>query len=730
METTVSKNVINPVLSFKDFNNLLKDKFETIQKNYLLFRSSINGDELWNLYLKSFKEGDDPVFRDPNSSYHNCNNDKNFIRRYGNIVGIDKNYNIVTMFDLNIPKESIYYSPVNAVKNKIMKSKITDVFFESYSELHSLPYEKTSKNLPKYQLGIVKTFKQYTIDEVNKFGVVTTDKVYEFNHLHIFLDRKFVKFDNKSIESIKNDYRSSKEVFKRGLDDISLDTLELVRDLINQGSLLNGESYLTKLNDFIKIKKIYDKINRNKQDNFAWVMSYELPYAKFRNELIGTLCVELGEGKELNKACLDWNKRADPVNYMKAKSPITKKQIEEAKKFVSENGYEESFNRRFATIDDINVNEILHSNVGSNKIKTASVFDNIKPSKSTRHKRSELNNVEEVSIDKFMTDILPTANSIELFMENRFNSNLVGLITSDDKLSKNIFKWSNPFSWTYNGNLTGKSVIKDAVKEKGGLVDCALRFSIMWGENDKSDNSDLDAWCKEPNNTRIGYDTKYRKDRGNYRTSNSGQLDVDITTPNSYNNKNIVENISYLNQEEMSDGTYLFWINMFSNRGSKGFKAEIEFGGQIYTYEYNTSFNGNIEIAKVVLKNGKFTINHILEPSDEKSQKLWNLETNKFHKVNLVCQSPNFWGENNIGNRHYFFMIEGCKSDQPLRSFHNEYLNSDLIKHRKVMEVLGNQTMVESTNKQLSGVGFNSSIVDEVIVKVNGSFKRTLKIKF
>lgn len=86
-------------------------------------------------------------------------------------------------------------------------------------------------------------------------------------------------------------------------------------------------------------------------------------FAKFRNELIGTLCVELTEGVELNKACETWNKRVDPVNYMKA--PITQKQINEAQKFVEENGYSESFDRRFATLDDININEILHSNVGN-----------------------------------------------------------------------------------------------------------------------------------------------------------------------------------------------------------------------------------------------------------------------------------------------------------------------------------------------------------------------------
>lgn len=62
---------------------------------------------------------------------------------------------------------------------------------------------------------------------------------------------------------------------------------------------------------------------------------------------------ELAEGKELNAACQDWNVRIDPKNYMKATAPITRQMIDNAKAFLAENGYEESFNRRCATMDDI-----------------------------------------------------------------------------------------------------------------------------------------------------------------------------------------------------------------------------------------------------------------------------------------------------------------------------------------------------------------------------------------
>ena len=134
-------------------------------------------------------------------------------------------------------------------------------------------------------------------------------------------------------------------------------------------------------------------------------------------------------------------------------------------------------------------------------------------------------------------------------------------------------------------------------------------------------------------------------------------------------------------------------------------------------------------MALVTLKNGELSIEHKL-PETNSSKELWGLDTNNFHKVNLVCKSPNHWGENKVGNLHYMFMLEDCHSDIPIRSFHNENLISSLLEHRKVMEVLGATNMLEPTDKQLSGLGFNSTVSDSLIVKVQGSHKRMLKIKF
>lgn len=706
----------------KNFQKKLQKQFIKMQGTGKLFRVALSGQEIWDLYLNSFEE--DPIFRDPASTQHKCNNCNNFIRRYGNIVAIDSDYSVMTIFDVKGDEE---YSPVAKALSKAIKaSKITEVFFETFTELNSLPYESCSKTNDLFQLGMDKNIKRYTKEEAEKYGVVKEDEIRTFDHMHLHLSKVFVDMTGKSVEAIMGEYRDAKNVFQRAMETISLDTLQLVKDLINQGSLLDGQTHLYKIEQIIPLKKQYDELPANQRDNWCWVTSYKLQFAKFRNELIGVLCAELSEGEEINKACQSWNKRVDPANYMKVTAPITKKQIEEARQFVEENDYVQSFDRRFATIDDIKVSEILHSNVGDGKIKSVSIFDGVKSS-STRHKRNEFEGVEVIGIDKFMKDILPSCTSVEAFLANSHEGNMVSLTTANVKESKRIFKWDNNYSWTFSGNLAGKSQIKEEVISKGGNVSGVLRFSMIWNDSLKADDSsDLDAWCTQPNSEKIGYSENFRKDSGNRKSSCGGQLDLDNTNPAG---KLAVENIYFDKVSNMKNGHYKFWVNQFSARNSKGFKAEIEFNGEIFSYVYDKPVSGNVQVATVTLKDGEFTIVHSL-PETSVSKDIYGLETNQFHKVNLVCLSPNHWDSNKVGNKHYFFMLENCKSPVSLRSFHNENLIPELAAHRKVLEVLGNTSTIESTSKQLSGLGFNATVRDEVILRLQGTHKRVLRIKF
>lgn len=702
-------------------NKQIQAQFDKMCASNKLFRVKISGDEIWELYLNSFSSEFDPIFRDPSSSTHNCNHCRNFIRRYGNIVAIIDN-KIVSMFDVEADEE--YSASMQAMNSKIVSSQVEEVFFETFNELNSLPYESCKKDNNVFRLGIEKNSKIYTKEEVEKYGKVVEGKVYSFNHFHLNVPSIFVDKSGKSVESIMGSFRDAKNVFQRAMETISLDTLELVRDLINQGSLLDGPTHIHKVEAMIKFKRQYDDLKSSEKDNWCWVTSYNNNYAKFKNELVGVLCTELAEGKELNEACIAWNKRVDPANYMKTTAPITKKQIEEAKRFVEENGYVESFDRRSATLDDIKAAEILHLSSNDGKIKSVSIFDNIKPT-STRHKRSEFKEVEEVSIEKFMKDILPSCTSVEAFLSNSNEGDLVTLTTAKNKDSKPIFKWGNNFSWTYKGNLAGKSQIKEAVKSRGGKIDAQVRVSIHFPDT----TDDYDLHCIEPTSNHI-----YYSNRRNMHSS-SGMLDLDAQgIDGKFPPEKRVENLTYSDISKIPNGVYNLYVNNYSSRGiHTAFDIEIEILGEVTTLRSHKTHDNKISIGTLTVKNKQVEFTPIscdVIDSVSISKETWGLNTNEFHKVNLVCLSPNHWGENNVGNKHYFFMLEGCKCPEKIRSFHNENLLPEVAAHRKVLEVLGNTSQIECGPNQLSGLGFNATVKNELIVKLSGTHKRVIKIKF
>ena len=76
------------------------------------------------------------------------------------------------------------------------------------------------------------------------------------------------------------------------------------------------------------------------------------------------------------------------------------------------------------------------------------------------------------------------------------------------------------------------------------------------------------------------------------------------------------------------------------------------------------------------------------------------------------------------------FMLEGCKADTPVRGFYNEFLRSDLDQHRKVLEIVGSKVRTESTNSQLSGVGFSDTQRNRLTCRISGNFTRVINIVF
>jgi hypothetical protein len=354
----------------------------------------------------------------------------------------------------------------------------------------------------------------------------------------------------------------------------------------------------------------------------------------------------------------------------------------------------------------------------------ADIFGQLEKEVSNK-KPNKFENIEEVTPDVFISEVLPKITKLELYLDNSHKNKLVSLIAPKNADAPSMFKWGNGFTWAYTGNVTDS--LKERVKSAGGNVDGVLRFSIQWNE-DGTDNCDLDAHCREPNRDEIYFGT-YRKDRGNSKSLTGGQLDVDVINPGG---KIAVENI-YWGTDPKKTGDYKFFVHQYSGSVKHGFRAQIEAAGEIFEFDYPQSMrcDEKVEVAVVNWDGKKFTVKPSLK-SNKVSQKLWGLNTLDFVPVQLVCYSPNYWetARVNVGHKHLFFMLKGCVNDENPSGIFNEFLVDDLTEVRKVMEAIANKMRVDSDENQLSGVGFAFDVRAEVIVRVTGANERLLKIKF
>ena len=309
-------------------------------------------------------------------------------------------------------------------------------------------------------------------------------------------------------------------------------------------------------------------------------------------------------------------------------------------------------------------------------------------------------------------------------MESRLEHNLVSMIAPQDRSAPSMLRWDNNFSWCYNGDISD-STLKKNVKNAGGNVEGVLRFSIQWNE-DRENNNDFDAHCVEPS----GFQIYYGKPRN---TTTKGELDVDIRHPG---DKVAVENITWPELSRMQEGKYVFKVHNFAHRGGRtGFTAEIEYNGEIYSYTYAQELRQDEVVIVAELNFSKATGITFLKSLDssQNSKVIWGLNTNRFAKVSMCMASPNYWDgqeDGEAGNKHYFFMLQGCQNENSPRGFFNEFLNPKLRQHRKVFEALGSKMRVEPSEDQLSGLGFSTSQRNYVIAQVEGKFKRNIKITF
>lgn len=669
-------------MSFVKFRDQVNTEFNKLAKNKHLFVVDLTKDDMWEAYLSAFPEGTDPLYNE--RTEHDCSACRQFIKVLGNVVSV-KNGRLSTVWNASGLEHP--YDIVADKLDKLVKSRAVTGIFSNVER----------------QAG-----------HKSNVGQNADGSTVRFNHFYASIPAKFV-VPGESQSTKNGTDQSSYDVLKRGVEEITDDAIETVLELIQQNSLYRGQEHLSKVRDLKTAKEEYSKLKTDQQKTaYLWKEVAEKGAAvRYRNSVIGTLMTDLSEGVDLETAVRSFEQKVAPQNYRRPTALITQSMIKQAREKVESLGLEDALHRRFAVEEDLTINNVMFADRSSNI--RDSVFDDLAPT--SQAKKPSLDKVKEMTIDEFVENVLPKVDSLEVFLENSHVNNLVSLVAPKHNDSPNIFNWNNNFSWSYNGEVTDS--IKERVKSAGGNVTGEVRASLSWFNYD-----DLDIHVRGPGG-HIYF--------GNRLGKCGGKLDVDMNA-GGRDSRSAVENIFWQRARSMKDGTYRVEVNNFSKRESKdvGFEVEFEYCGQTETFSYERTVADSkyVPVLEFSVKNGNVDVIKRHIDSGQQSKEVWGLSTGQFHRVKTMMLSPNYWDDQAVGNKHWFFMLEDCENPDEARGFYNEFLRNELVEHRKVFEVLSSKMKTAKSKNQLSGLGFSSTKENSLLVKASGSFNRVVKIKF
>jgi hypothetical protein len=644
-------------MDFVPFAQAVNRRLEQMGKGELLYVNPMV--DLFDVYLNAFPPGSNPMFRQRTA--HDCSCCKNFIRNFGRVVSVTTG-DIRTVWDVG---HEIGVDPVYAEVARKMDLHIKQIPIEGVFRTKERGYGAKQSLEP------------------------ATNHVW--NHLWGMVEPKF-RCDKPDEErgKLKTDHQTS----LRALTEIKVNAVTDVLELIKENALYRGNEHERALKMFQEIQGKF--IQAPDKNIFVW-NNMSKTAANFRNSVIGTLCVDLSNDVPLEDAVKMFESKVAPYNYKRTKALVTPKMVDQALEKITELGLDTALERRFAVLGDISVNDALFVDRSVKGQMKDSLRDKLMAG--TKGKLPSEKGSEAVTISNFMMYVVPLAKSMQVLVKNTHLGNFVSLTAPVHDDAKKLMNWGNDYAWSYQGEVADS--IKERVKRAGGKIDAPLRVSLSWFN---FDDLDLHAVCP---------------DGHIYFTNKNGILDVDMNAEHGQT-REPVENLAWIKPK---NGSYKIYVDQYNQRETSnvGFDIEIQVGNELQQFSYKKAVSNNapcftFDMSDGVMKN--FKVSKDLD-GGLVSKKHWGVDTEKLVPVSVMMKSPNHWdGARATGQRHWFFMLDGCVNPEPVRGFYNEFLRADLVEHRKVFELLGAKTKCLPTPDQLSGVGFSEGRNDTALVKV------------
>jgi hypothetical protein len=433
---------------YSKYLDRLQQRFIANTENFALPLFTTDCGDLWNVYLSSFSNLAD-------RQYHNCNECRRFIQRFGGLVTIDEKGKTKSAFWDVADAPEHYKKAVSWMVEQVEKAKVSGVF------IHDEP-----------NLGVPRTG--------------------EWTHLSLKLDRKAI---HKSlVESAFQASAKKLEDHKNMAHALTCFPPVLVKQaltLLETDSLYRSEKVYGPAK-FLDDLHTAQKGKRGRfRDNVLWRMIATAPdgFLHPRSSMIGTLLEDMEKGMKFELVARRFAEKMHPLRHQRPQAAPSAGTVAQAEKIFDKLDAAGSLKRRFATVDEINA--LWRPRPVKKPQKSSGIFKDIE----TKEDRSISPKVQQAVIPpvvmtfrKFRETVLPKAEKIELYVGTG-KENFCVYVTAQDPMSPPILQWDeeefrNQVSWYgWHGGATAAQY-----GLKGGRYHDVSAISLkptMWNGEDR-----------------------------------------------------------------------------------------------------------------------------------------------------------------------------------------------------------------------------------------------------
>lgn len=292
MCTPMNENWSNFLNKLSERLNKMLDYVE--KNNSTLYETDIDKDELWEVYLSSFPEGTNKMYRKRRE--YDCGHCRNFVKTIGGAVAIVDG-KIHTIWEIDT-EDAVFQPVVDALRTYVESKPIKDIWRHFTNTVGT------------------KTTNEYTEDK----------QIIKWTHMYTPIPERLLE-RKSDIPTVKAKVRDRKNVFKRSLDEITEEAVDTVLELIASNTLYRGQEWERVLKDFRKYQREYNGLTDGEKDTYTWTKAMTIGdvIGRIRNHSIGTLLVNISEGMDLDNAVKAYENVVAPANYKRPKAILQRK---------------------------------------------------------------------------------------------------------------------------------------------------------------------------------------------------------------------------------------------------------------------------------------------------------------------------------------------------------------------------------------------------------------------